>query len=203
LKDDHKTKGEKTASRILDAAEIAFADKGYDGVSLREVARQAGIREPGLYNYFRNKEHLYTAVLDRALQPLETVLQQHITEENQIKAFTDLPLLMTDLLLEHPRMAVLFQRALQDECEGRGVELATAWLQRLFSLGMETLEVVGHDGVDPADMAVQVIAMFNLCCGYFLSQKAFALMADGDILAPENIQRQKTLLRSMVRMSLV
>ena len=40
--------------------------------------------------------------------------------------------------------------------------------------------------------------MFNLCTGYFLSQRAFESMAEGSLMDPNNIDRQKRLLKRMV-----
>jgi AcrR family transcriptional regulator len=57
------TKGERTRAKILQAAENTFAKVGYERATLREVARVAGIRQPGLYNYIKTKRGLYEAVL--------------------------------------------------------------------------------------------------------------------------------------------
>ena len=73
------------------------------------------------------------------------------------------------------------------------------WLDRLFSQGIETMQSVGLDEVEPADLAIQTIAMFNLTTGYFLAQRAFASMATGDLTDPENIARQKKLLGRIQR----
>lgn len=75
-----------TAEKVLDAAEDLFAEKGYDATSLGDVADKVGIRSPSLYNHFRNKQALYTAVVERLLQkfntPLETMLDEVITRES-------------------------------------------------------------------------------------------------------------------------
>jgi TetR/AcrR family transcriptional regulator len=60
--------GEANAGRILDAALAAFADRGFHGTSLADVATAAGLSKPNLLYYFRSKEALYLAVLDRTLQ---------------------------------------------------------------------------------------------------------------------------------------
>lgn len=194
-----KTKGELTTERILDAAEIVFAAKGFDGASLRDIATQAGIREPGLYNYFKNKQDLYEAVLDRALLPMSRAMSAHLSGAQGLQAYTELPAVMTDLLLEHPRMSALFQQALQGERDSVGNQLVLEWLDRLFEQGMETMRAVGVEDVDEADLAIQTIALFNLCTGYFLAQPVFEKLVGGNLSDEENIVRQKKLLSRVQR----
>jgi AcrR family transcriptional regulator len=55
--------GQRTRQAILDAALELFADNGYFGTSLRDVAAAVGVRESALYNYFPGKEALFEALL--------------------------------------------------------------------------------------------------------------------------------------------
>lgn len=58
--------GVATREQLLSIAERLFAARGIDGVSLREIAAQAGIRNPGAVHYhFGSKEVLVQAVLER------------------------------------------------------------------------------------------------------------------------------------------
>ena len=56
--------GPRTRQAILDAALSLFADKGYFGTTLRDVASAVGVRESALYNYFPGKEALFEAILE-------------------------------------------------------------------------------------------------------------------------------------------
>lgn len=58
----------ETRRRLLDAAETEFALKGFAGVRLREVAQAAGVQQALIHHYFTDKEGLYRAVLDRAIE---------------------------------------------------------------------------------------------------------------------------------------
>lgn len=49
--------------RILDAALKVFADKGYVGASMDDIAADAGLSKPTVYQYFPSKEELFTAML--------------------------------------------------------------------------------------------------------------------------------------------
>ena len=193
-----RSKGEQTGERILDAAEALFAQRGYEGTSLREIARQAGIKQPGLYNYFENKQALYAAVLDRALAPMADAMQIELSRTKPKEIQTTLAAVMTDILLEHPKMAALFQRALQGDDASIGNRLIRRWLDRLFTQAIDTMQAIGFKDVDRTDLAIQTIAMFNLTTGYFLSQGIFEMIVGGDITDPDNIARQKKLLDRIV-----
>lgn len=209
------SKGERTARRILDVAEDLFARQGYEGTSLRQIARGAGIREPGLYNHFASKQALYEAVLYRALNPMAQALSQRMDNAADLRDYTDLPAVMTDLLLDHPQMAALFQQAMQGDAESVGNRLVSEWLERLFDQGMRSLvafssgtdraadELLEKSNAERANLAINLIAMFNLTTGYFLSQRAFDSMAEGQLTDPDNIARHKQLLRKVIRAMLI
>lgn len=55
--------GQRTRQAILDAALDLFADRGFFGTSLRDVASAVGVRESALYNYFAGKDALFEALL--------------------------------------------------------------------------------------------------------------------------------------------
>src|SRR5579859_1907456 len=53
--------------RILEAALEAFAQRGYDGVSVRELNRQIGASHNLVYHYFGSKDALWRAAIDFGL----------------------------------------------------------------------------------------------------------------------------------------
>jgi TetR/AcrR family transcriptional regulator, fatty acid metabolism regulator protein len=52
-------------SQILDAATRVFASKGFNRATIRDIARDAGIADGTIYNYFANKTDLLFGLLDR------------------------------------------------------------------------------------------------------------------------------------------
>jgi len=58
------TKGENTRRRILESAAELIARKGYDGVSMREIAALAGLRESSLYNHFQGKQQILSSLFE-------------------------------------------------------------------------------------------------------------------------------------------
>ncbi len=192
------TKGERTTARILDAAETVFSERGFEAASLREIARRAGLQQPGLYNHFASKRDLYAAVLDRALMPLADAMTAAVDEAHSGAALEYLPAIITDRLLEHPQMAALFQQALQGE-GSPGQALMREWLDRLLAQGLETARRNTTGPVDRDELAIGIVAMFNVTTGYFLSQRVLDSLGAGSLTDPANVARQKAMLERVGR----
>ncbi|MGE5623422.1 MAG: TetR/AcrR family transcriptional regulator [Methanocella sp.] len=54
-----------TGERIFDVAVDLFSRRGYAGVSIRDIAREVGIKESSVYHHFRSKEEILAAILER------------------------------------------------------------------------------------------------------------------------------------------
>jgi AcrR family transcriptional regulator len=59
---------------ILDIATHLFADRGYDGTSMNDVAERVGMRKASLFYHFTTKDALYEAALDRLVRRLSAAL---------------------------------------------------------------------------------------------------------------------------------
>ena len=57
-------KQEETKQRILDEALALFSAKGYDSVSVGEIAKAVGIKAPSLYNHFPSKQAIFDAIVE-------------------------------------------------------------------------------------------------------------------------------------------
>jgi TetR/AcrR family transcriptional regulator, acrAB operon repressor len=61
----------ETRSRILDAAEHVFFERGVSRTTLAHIAEAAGVTRGAIYWHFQNKGDLFTAMFDRVVLPLE------------------------------------------------------------------------------------------------------------------------------------
>ncbi|MER2027366.1 MAG: TetR/AcrR family transcriptional regulator [Lachnospiraceae bacterium] len=55
-----------TKDRILDAALTLFAENGYNGTSVEQIAKAVGIKAPSLYKHYKSKEGILNALIDSA-----------------------------------------------------------------------------------------------------------------------------------------
>lgn len=80
-----------TQKRLLDAAEREFAQRGFAGARLKDIASSAGVQTTLIHHYFSDKQGLYRAVLDRALAPTQTeswnLLRVHRDFEALVRGF--------------------------------------------------------------------------------------------------------------------
>ncbi len=64
----------RTADRVLDAAMMAFGERGYDATSLDDLAAGLGIRKQTILYHYPSKERLLDAAVDQAVAELTEVL---------------------------------------------------------------------------------------------------------------------------------
>ena len=55
-----------TKEKILDAALTLFAENGYDGTSVEQIANIVGIKAPSIYKHYKGKEDILNALIDSA-----------------------------------------------------------------------------------------------------------------------------------------
>lgn len=68
--------------RILAAATQVFAGQGYDGTSLGDIALQAGISRPVLYDHFSSKEELHLLLLERERDRILDHVRVHLVADD-------------------------------------------------------------------------------------------------------------------------
>ena len=62
--------GQARREQLLDVGRALFAERGYQGASIEEVAHRAGVSKPVVYEHFGGKEGLYAVVVDREMREL-------------------------------------------------------------------------------------------------------------------------------------
>jgi AcrR family transcriptional regulator len=62
--------GAERRAQLVDVGRRQFAEKGFDGTSVEEIASKAGVSKPVIYEHFGGKEGLYAVVVDREMQRL-------------------------------------------------------------------------------------------------------------------------------------
>jgi AcrR family transcriptional regulator len=94
---------EKTKVKILQSAVDLIIEKGFENASLREMAKNAGVSNPTIYNYFPSKEKLLYAYIEqkhketiKILQEIEDFHTYTLREQLQTLIETELELYLED-----------------------------------------------------------------------------------------------------------
>jgi len=80
---------EEARSRILDAANKVFAEKGYHEATMDDIAKRLGVSKGAIYLYFPSKEDLFEAMCKTAPQAFKEILYSSFnTETNPVQSAT-------------------------------------------------------------------------------------------------------------------
>lgn len=95
--DDIKTRGQskvETSDRIVRAAEVEFAERGFEGAGMKAISQRADVSQALLHYHFGNKDHLYSEVVRRRSKLINTerqaLLEQvDLTASNAVERILD------------------------------------------------------------------------------------------------------------------
>ncbi len=88
--------GKQRREQLLTVGRKLFADKGFEGTSVEEIAQRAQVSKPVVYEHFGGKEGLYAVVVDRETQTLLDAITGALLSEGPPR-----------LLLERAALALL------------------------------------------------------------------------------------------------
>lgn len=121
-----------TREQLLDAAETVFRQRGVARSSLAEVAAAAGVTRGAVYWHFRDKADLCSAMCERAMLPLETLLSDAAAAQHDdpIGMLRDLALGALMRLAQDPRSQAIFEVLLHESERTAEMAPMTARRQR-------------------------------------------------------------------------
>lgn len=73
--------GPQRRQQLIEVGRRLFAERGFEGTTVEEIAATAGVSKPVLYEHFGGKEGLYAVVVDREIQALLGQMTEALTKE--------------------------------------------------------------------------------------------------------------------------
>ncbi len=182
-------KGAATRQRILDAAERVFAERGFSGTTLRDVASAAGLRIPSLYNHFASKDSLYAAVLERGIAPLFDALSDYVEQGADLQDREAFVGLMFRILGERPNLPRLVQREIMDGGEAVSPILRDQ-VKPILAKAEEVIRALpGARRWDSDQIPLLLLALYHLAVGAFSIAPLYKALDREDLLTPEATAR--------------
>lgn len=185
--------GEQTRDAILLASERVFAERGFDGASLRDLAVAAGVTRSLIHHHFGSKEELWLAVADHLFADYGE-RQSEILERPflDLAGFEESARALFAFLQDKPNFVRLHAWANASNAVQRPAqELALRGVQRLREM-QEQGQM--RDDIDPASA---LIALFNLVEHWFQARPSLQRRM-GDAL-PTDSAFLEDLVRVLIR----
>jgi TetR/AcrR family transcriptional regulator len=161
---------------ILDAAESAFADKGFRGATVHEIAEGAEFSVGYLYTHFDTKEDLFAELVDaRATEMIEEAARRLAAEADPVDRIHAAVAAKLQFFRSHERFFLIFARAVaQDRADGpfcmpeQTRTRYTSYLQRLTEVFEEGIRQGVFINADPTALAICMEGMTNGVIGYWV-----------------------------------
>ena len=192
---------QRTRQAVLRAATQLFGARGFDGVSIGEIADAAGVSRATPLYFYTNKEGLWRAVLNAAnLEALE-VAPSAFARLNESADSSQLIEALVDSFLEFLERNPMFFRLVQwSELQGNGAinELPSQW--DAIAAAVETVRgVLGRRGNTTQDPKQMVISIIALCSAHLVYGQILGTPLGVDVRDPAFLKtRAKHLKRLLV-----
>ncbi|MDX1995446.1 MAG: TetR/AcrR family transcriptional regulator [bacterium] len=135
--------------QILDSAETLFAERGYDGVSVREIALMVKLNHTTLYHHFpKGKEQMYVEVMERTFERHRAGMSEAIAQAGD--DLTQQLYAVVDWLVAQPPLDM----SRMQQADARSLEADTA--HRLMSLAYEAMTTPLNGALEQAYTAGKI-----------------------------------------------
>ena len=184
----------KTRETILDGALVEFAEKGFDGARIDEIALRAGVNKNLLYHHYGSKDGLFTALLERTYDTIRRRQKDlQLRGMDPVEGMRKLVIFTGRVWVQFPE----FLRLLQSENLNGGRHVrASREIQRMYNPLLDTIDELLERGarmgvfrknIDPIDLYISISA---LTAHYITNHHTFEALFGQRLLAPSRIKQR-------------
>ena len=189
---------EGTRDRILKAAEQVFAEKGYTGARVAEIAKRSGMDKRLIFYYFSNKQGLYSHILEDFFQRAEPVFDEFLRRRKDMSQKLDLARFLENttefIQVNRNPVRILFREfldggvLLKELLPGRILPIFRLWREyypRFFSTQRGSQREADH----------MLLTLGGMSLFYFLVGPLMEQVWEEDPLHPDRLSERKEFLR--------
>lgn len=203
-------RGEETRGRIIQTALALFGERGFDGVSTRDIAAQAGVPAPSLQYYFENKEGLYAAcvadiqscaseMVAPGLKSVEELLQSEASPAAVIDAYCSILDGMADFLFGSPdaRSRALFieRRIIPNKSFMTQTDMSKSAGSRLHECCARIIAYLSGGEVPEEEARAVAVTINGQLLAFHFARSHLKFRLGYDEITPERLQTIKRIVR--------
>jgi AcrR family transcriptional regulator len=140
--------------QLVELAEQLFAERGFARTSMEELARQAGVTKPVIYELFESKDGLFRACVDRAIERMAASIVEAFRSETEPEARLRAGGLAFLRFARDNRVAWDLMAM-----QGRFAEQAQAVRRDQAQLIRSLMEEIAPEGIDPRELEAVAYAV--------------------------------------------
>ena len=198
-----KNQDKEKRQDILLAAESVFAERGFKGTTVREVAQKAGIANSLIFYYFKNKSVLYEAVFQNFFEQLEDLIEHNMNlDMDRLGILREILFGATDFATNHRNFLRILMREIIDN-GGVTQKISQKYFKPVYDTLAEFLSGGEKEAlfkeVDPLHFIQSLLGM-NLF--YFVTEPLMRGIGVRNPYSSQEIEKRKIELWNLVRSSL-
>ncbi|HOO56318.1 MAG TPA: TetR family transcriptional regulator [bacterium] len=188
-KHDNKNKSNDSYEKILSSAEELFIERGFDGVSINDVAVHAGVAKALVFYYFKNKQILFDTVLEDYYKAQSLALMSAISAKGDIRTIIHNGVdAYLDFVERNPGYPKLIQR---EVCSGsKSLEKIAAYMTPLYAWGTNAFgEFLPDSG--PASKQHFFTSFFGMAINYYTYSPILGSIFNTDPMGKEALAERR------------
>ncbi len=159
-------------AQLIEIGRSVFAEKGYEAVSVEEIAQRAKVSKPVLYNHFGGKEGLYAVIVDREIEHVVRVISEAIAEGTPRARVEKAALAFLMYVKDHPNgFKVLSHDAPKSEGEATMTSLLNDVAQRVSQVFTGMFKDAGFDPNTAPIYAHALVGMVTFVGQWWVDQR--------------------------------
>ena len=182
---------EATQAVILAAAEEEFAQHGFTAARTEAIAARTGVAKSMIYYYFKDKEGLYRAVLERShADLLQTVQKLELEQLSPKVALEKFLRALLDCVSRNPKLPmIMFQEAVQNQGKYYRKSSSVSIDTVLITILEQGVATGGFRSLDPFQSAINIM---GTCLFYFIGAGNIQQFPQGKRLLSKAMLEQHT-----------
>ena len=182
----------KTAEKILTAARKTFAEYGYSGTHVDEIAQRAGVNKASLYYQIGDKDTLYANVIHQVLGNIAQGIAQAVARadspEEKLKAYI---LFIADAVDKNPEMPPIMMR----EIASGGLSLPRVVVEDISSVLTILINILDEGRKKGIFMEAVPFLVHMMILGTILFYKGASPIKDRQVWLPADVKARDTKLQ--------